>query len=467
MSVTPSLWFLETVQAYEQTNVTILDSPSEVFSAIATELSSLTTGDFAYFCGWEMSPDLVIDGKAWIDRLASATYIGVEVKVLLFAGSPMRNADEERTDWAHFKLRQELTSRKAQCVLDDRLPFLGSNHCKLQIFGKKDPVTGQYRLVAFCGGVDVAKDNESMHDLHARIEGPGAEGVFKNFVFFWNGQDRSGLTNLAWPTDQISTATLVFDESVLSDDYSNTVQAVATYASKSANTSYYSDTEPGKTQIESLHLRAIALAERYIYIEQQYFVHPGIVSALGNALQTQDKLELVIVPNRIPEPETELFQYFCNLYIAQLKSIAADRVHAFGLFDDSGTSTMGGSASVHTKLMIVDDVFVILGSANCNRRSMWMDTEVDIGIVDATTTADESEPDRLVCVFARDLRARLWGQYLRIADEKELYGMTRGLATLKEKAGTFGTLIYEDNFVSAPTPSAWKIRYWNSIVDPE
>lgn len=35
--------------------------------------------------------------------------------------------------------------------------------------------------------------------------------------------------------------------------------------------------------------------------------------------------------------------------------------------------------NVHSKLLIVDDVFALIGSANLNRRSMVSDNEIDIG----------------------------------------------------------------------------------------
>jgi phosphatidylserine/phosphatidylglycerophosphate/cardiolipin synthase-like enzyme len=60
----------------------------------------------------------------------------------------------------------------------------------------------------------------------------------------------------------------------------------------------------------------------------------------------------------------------------------------------------GGSAFfVHSKVMICDDEFVLIGSANINRRSMTHDSEIQLGIVDA---ANE---------FARELRKTLWKEH--------------------------------------------------------
>ena len=49
---------------------------------------------------------------------------------------------------------------------------------------------------------------------------------------------------------------------------------------------------------------------------------------------------------------------------------------------------------IHSKLMLVDDVFMTLGSANLNQRSMAVDSEINIATVDYRV--------------ARDLRKRVW-----------------------------------------------------------
>lgn len=49
---------------------------------------------------------------------------------------------------------------------------------------------------------------------------------------------------------------------------------------------------------------------------------------------------------------------------------------------------------IHSKLMLVDDVFMTLGSANLNQRSMAVDSEINIATVD--------------CRVATDLRKRVW-----------------------------------------------------------
>ena len=51
---------------------------------------------------------------------------------------------------------------------------------------------------------------------------------------------------------------------------------------------------------------------------------------------------------------------------------------------------------IHSKLLLIDDTYFTLGSANLNLRSMAVDSEINVSTVDP--------------VCATDLRKRIWGQ---------------------------------------------------------
>jgi phosphatidylserine/phosphatidylglycerophosphate/cardiolipin synthase-like enzyme len=63
--------------------------------------------------------------------------------------------------------------------------------------------------------------------------------------------------------------------------------------------------------------------------------------------------------------------------------------------------------------MIVDDVWVSIGSMNCNRRSMTHDTEIGIAVID-------SQIEDQACVFARNLRRELWREHLCLEDGSDI-----------------------------------------------
>jgi phosphatidylserine/phosphatidylglycerophosphate/cardiolipin synthase-like enzyme len=68
---------------------------------------------------------------------------------------------------------------------------------------------------------------------------------------------------------------------------------------------------------------------------------------------------------------------------------------------------------VHAKLMIVDDVFVSVGSSNLNRRGFYHDGETNAFAVPLALKSDPTNPARL-------LRARLWAEHLGLPPEMGL-----------------------------------------------
>ena len=100
----------------------------------------------------------------------------------------------------------------------------------------------------------------------------------------------------------------------------------------------------------------------------------------------------------------------------------ASRVYPYHLWQDPQTVPNGWetkSVYVHAKLLLIDDRYVAIGSANLNQRSMTSDSELQIAIVDGETVGGESNVQSgqgtsyvSVCRFAQDLRRKLWGEHL-------------------------------------------------------
>jgi phosphatidylserine/phosphatidylglycerophosphate/cardiolipin synthase-like enzyme len=65
---------------------------------------------------------------------------------------------------------------------------------------------------------------------------------------------------------------------------------------------------------------------------------------------------------------------------------------------------------VHSKMMLIDDAFASIGSANCNRRGYYSDGECNIFAI-RETIADGDDN------WIRDLRIRLWSEHLGVTEE--------------------------------------------------
>ena len=165
-----------------------------------------------------------------------------------------------------------------------------------------------------------------------------------------------------------------------------------------SRTSPVTDDNPGTHEVERLYLDMIAAARDYIYIENQYFTSSTITDALAARLREPDGPEIVLLTRLLSHGWLEelTMTTLRNRYVRELR--AADthgRFHAFnphvpGLAD-------GTCIDLHSKVMIVDDEWLRIGSANLSNRSMGMDTECD-----ATIEAQGEADARLAIAAFRD-----------------------------------------------------------------
>ncbi|WEX09476.1 phospholipase D-like domain-containing protein [Chelativorans sp. AA-79] len=137
----------------------------------------------------------------------------------------------------------------------------------------------------------------------------------------------------------------------------------------------------GVEEIAALTDDLLCAAERSIYIEAQYFTARRLRKILRQVLSPPDGPEIVVVCTRHANGIIERFIMGANRE-RLLRSLKRwdrhGRLRVYcpvldGLEDD-------GAMLVHAKLMIADDRFLRIGSANLNNRSMGLDTECDVVI---------------------------------------------------------------------------------------
>lgn len=165
----------------------------------------------------------------------------------------------------------------------------------------------------------------------------------------------------------------------------------------------------GIREVESLFLDSIGNAEKYIYIENQYFTSIRIAEGLGESLKNKDGPEIVMVMPKVPSgllEETTMGVMRARLLKGLRKDDHYGRLRVYcpwvpGLGEDC--------VNVHSKLMIIDNGFVRVGSANLSNRSMGLDTECDLAI--------EADSGRISEAIER-LRNRLLAEHLGVAEEQ-------------------------------------------------
>ena len=135
----------------------------------------------------------------------------------------------------------------------------------------------------------------------------------------------------------------------------------------------------GLYQIERLYLDQIALAQEFIYIENQYLARDRIAIALRRRLEENTRLRVLLVSSYDPQGWMEkISMWTARVRFQNILSrvgIAERVTFAYPLTHEDGISA---TTRIHSKLMIVDDRFLHIGSANINNRSMRMDTECDL-----------------------------------------------------------------------------------------
>jgi phospholipase D1/2 len=165
-------------------------------------------------------------------------------------------------------------------------------------------------------------------------------------------------------------------------------------------------------EIRNLYLDAISAAEELVYIETQYFSSHVIGEALERRMRDSGKpaLEIVLVINM--KGETLKEQAAVGLaqaeLIGKMREVAAATGHRLGIYYTIPAcgpgETVEHTTYVHSKLMIVDDRLLTVGSANLTNRSLVVDTELN-ATVEAARAGDPLGQS------IRKIRAALLGEH--------------------------------------------------------
>jgi phosphatidylserine/phosphatidylglycerophosphate/cardiolipin synthase-like enzyme len=137
-------------------------------------------------------------------------------------------------------------------------------------------------------------------------------------------------------------------------------------------------------------INAVSQAEKYIFIEDQYFRAPLLHDAIATRMNQNPDVRLVVVTKPINEwtdpgcPQTymanQLFeQTFPDRYLL-LQYRAWDTHVTWGIDE---TKAEFQDMDTHAKMLIVDDKFMSVGSANKNNRGMMYEGELSVAVLDA------------------------------------------------------------------------------------
>jgi phosphatidylserine/phosphatidylglycerophosphate/cardiolipin synthase-like enzyme len=195
----------------------------------------------------------------------------------------------------------------------------------------------------------------------------------------------------------------------------------------------------GERSIARAYLKAFQRARRFVYFEDQYLWSQDAAQALAEALRRYPDLRVVGVVPRYPDRAGRVSGEPSRLgrerAIEILCRAGGDRVGIYDLENRDGTPIY-----VHAKACVVDDVWLMVGSDNLNRRSWTHDSEISCAVID--TTSDERAPADPAGLgdgarrLPRNTRLRLWCEHLgrEEHDVDDLIDPVAGFVALSQAA---------------------------------
>lgn len=293
---------------------------------------------------------------------------------------------------APVSLLNQITSKRMHFAVDGAHPTGAVHHQKIVVIDD---------AVAFCGGIDLtlgrwdtrehAPDDPGRrnagqsygprHEVAAVVDGAAARVLAEQARDRWEAATGEALApvadpDTAWP-DRLQPS--------LRDVQVGIARTLPALASRGE-----------VREVEALDLAAIAAARDVIYLENQYLAARSLAEALAERLREPDGPEVVIVLPRSSESRLEI-ESMDSARERLLRLLwDADEHGRLGVY---WPAIKGGtSVYVHSKVMVIDDKFLRIGSSNLNNRSLGFDSECDV----ALEAPEDRDDVRELIVATRD-----------------------------------------------------------------
>src|SRR5882757_8389935 len=318
-------------------------------------------------------------GKPFIDAMIRAKQRGVEVRVLIdgYGGGYFTSSAYRRLHRAGVPAARFLHS-----PLPWRMPFLNLRSHK-KILG----IDGR---IVFTGGLNIGAENlteqhprHPVFDTHFRFEGPVVAQLIEVFAADWLFATGQALTGAAWFPPLAA-------------------------AGESTTRVVTSGPDNDLEKIEFMILQALGCARTSVRIMTPYFLpDERIITALSLAAYRGVEVDLV-VPEHSNHPTVDW----------------GSRIQMGPLLTAGGRVWTYPAPFNHSKLMSVDGVWALVGSANWDVRSFRLNFELDLEIyhsgivqeIDDLITAHQKTrltlENRSLALKLRDGAARLLVPYL-------------------------------------------------------
>src|SRR5581483_8745605 len=370
------------------------------------------------------------------DLLVEKAREGVEVKMIvweprlalkLLPGADKRgiNGRADEVDIINEIAKRYGISDRLAVRIDSTAPTLTSaHHEKIVIVDNK---------VGFCGGLDLSRgkwdtssheydnpqrdpNSEPWHDVHLMVTGPVVWDLIYHFHQRWAySQSR----------DARQVRKLRIKSNYTNRSSHGSVPAIALRTWNEFNRN---------GGIQSWYATIFRKAKRSIYIENQFpFQNSFATKLLEKRLIEEPDLKVIIVGPMEPNLPGFVGSMIAKMSVNDLKSNLAalrragvGRVQTYSLISQHRASNeKRRQIYVHSKIMIVDDKWVTVGSANIDKNGFKDSSELNLGITSPK--------------LAQELRIRLWQEHLQdYANSENLQDFGKGFIAWERLAADNG-----------------------------
>jgi phosphatidylserine/phosphatidylglycerophosphate/cardiolipin synthase-like enzyme len=407
-----------------------VDDRTEAFKSMQETVESLGRGDSLFLAAWQLKPTaLELVGhnpaglKNWGELLVSKAKEGVRIRIIVSDMPPdavgfksnvgdLKALVDKLPSHARENLKYIVSMHSAK-LPDPRKFFLdsvniGTHHQKLMVV-KKGAST-----IAYCGGLDLSPPRTPKgwpgflvwHDIHSKLEGLITRDLEHEFILRWNREkDRSTEPrHPGWKTLESLTQAPLSASDKAAHKNIHKLQMHRTVSVGPLPQDIRRD------DIWRSYFRLIGCATRFLFLENQYFFEPKLADAIVMQTQSQPGLIIMIVVSfETDDPTNEYTQHgraLQNEFFTRLfAGIPPARRRVYSMH----------GRLVHSKLVLVDDQFLSIGSANANPRGFFLDTELNVTL---------NHPDTV-----KRFRHELWAHDLGLVPGKaETWGASDFLA---------------------------------------
>jgi phosphatidylserine/phosphatidylglycerophosphate/cardiolipin synthase-like enzyme len=408
--------------------VTELIDGNEYFEDLAAEASAITTAttDFLHIAGWGMELDTVLrDSPQFTVRDMLQANLG-RLKLLLWANEyPGSSADSigpqtlAAFNWVG----------SASAVYDrkhEKLPVGGKPSAAIHM--KIITLSNPAGEVGYCGGIDLVRSRitdtnhsnsrrtadlsdifygfDGLHDIQFRVSGPAVRDL--DLVLYQRWTDHRG-ADPTFPPPPAPTAA----PAIAPPPMRHLVQVARTVPDQKV-----SFAQDGDYTLRNTMFNALRRAQQFVYIEDQYFTEKAIRDILLERLNAGLGFVVIVLPSTCvlrdfetpnpfvtdEHPIEEMAKVLHNAFPNQVRACLLK-------------TARGEDIYVHSKLQIVDDIFVSCGSANLDVLGLAADESKPTSQECNVMVIDEELNRNGTRRFAQRLRMKLWGEHLGLRFE--------------------------------------------------